>query len=156
MAFIFLVIQSVRILMKYFALVFLVCALAAFSWPTTDTNRPDEDAVRAVLELYFDGYTRGDTETLSQAFHPDSHIKYITGRGQYANWTRAEFFNVFDENWNYTITSQIYDIDVTGTAAGAKVSVTLEGIITWTDYVNLLKIDDRWQIVHKISHGTRP
>lgn len=143
--------------MKYALSALILFTLAAFSWPIDSTQRADEDAVRAVLEVYFDGYTRGDTETLSQAFHPDSHIKYLGGRsGRYTDWSRAEFFNVFDENWNYTITSEIHSVDVTGTAAGAKVSVALEGIITWTDYVSLLKIDGQWQIVHKISHGTRP
>ncbi len=115
----------------------------------------DEDAVRETIQAYFDGYTAGDTEMLSKAFHPDSHVKFLM-RGQYSNWNRDDFFGIFDENWNHEITSEIYDIDITGTAACAKVAVTLVGKVKWTDYISLLKIDGTWQIVHKISHGSRP
>ena len=57
----------------------------------------------------------------------------------------------------YKKTSELLSIDLVGTIASAKVKTIIEsskGTVVYIDFLNLLKIDDTWQIVNKIYDAT--
>jgi hypothetical protein len=49
-----------------------------------------------------------------------------------------------------TIKTKIKSIDITGNAASAKITIDTENRF-FTDYFNLLKINNEWKIVDKIT-----
>lgn len=128
-------------------------------WGFAQADEESEKAdVQKVIENYFDGYNRGDVELLKKTFHPDVLIKYIDLRsGEYTEFSMPafnDFMSNLPKDWESV--PKLYSIDVHGTAAQAKVSVTVYGgALTWVDYISLLKIDGTWMIVGKISHGDR-
>lgn len=123
-------------------------------------SQTEEEKVKAVINTYFEGYTAGDSTLLKEAFHPAFHLSYISpwhqGEDAFKQVDRAGMFAFFGPNWsNLEIESVINEVAVSRHAATAKATVTLKGIVIWTDYLSLLKIDDRWWIVAKISEGER-
>ena len=93
---------------------------------------------------------------MKKTFHPDCVIKYLDiSSGEYKTFTMPqlnEFMTNLPKGWHSE--PKLYSIDHHGSAAQAKVSVTiLGGKLTWTDYIGLLKINGLWTIVSKVSHG---
>ena len=131
----------------------LLCFL---SFGALATPQPEEAAITQTINNYFDGYNRGDVELLKKTFHPDCVIKYLDIRsGKYSTFTMPQLFKFMDnlpKGW--ASKAKLYSIDHHGSAAQAKVSVTiLGGKLTWTDYISLLKLDGVCTIVSKVSHG---
>lgn len=123
-------------------------------------SQTKEEQVKEVINTYFKGYSAGDTIVLKEAFHPSFHLSYISpwhqGEEAFKQVDRDGMFAFFGPNWsNLEIESVINEFAVSRHAATAKATVTLKGIVIWTDYLSLLKIDDRWWIVSKISEGKR-
>lgn len=122
-------------------------------------EKTDEAAVRETIQYYLDGFSQGDVAKLKKAFRQDVVIKYLNpwANGAYSELSMAqlnEFMGNLPERWE--VTSTIDSVDVHGTAAGAKVTARVAGSVTWTDYLQLLKIEDKWWIIGKISHGDLP
>lgn len=126
----------------------------------TAQAQTDREKVVEVVNTYFEGYTVGDTTMLKEAFHPDFHLSWIspwhTGDEAFKQVDRAGLLAFFGPNWsNLEIESVLDGVEVSKDAATAKATVTLKGIVVWTDYLSLLKISDRWWIVSKISEGKK-
>lgn len=141
--------------MKYLfgLLAFLAMMVAGASEPAHE-----DIAVRETIQSYLDGYTEGDVDKLKRAFRQDVVIKYINlTDGKYAELSMPqlnEFMGKLPARWE--VTSRIDTVDVHGSAASAKVTVQIAGSVTWTDYLTLLKIDGKWWITGKVSHGDLP
>ena len=138
--------------MKYcYLLTLSFCVLGV----SADEPMAEEAAVRKTLQYYLDGYSQGDVDKLKMAFRQDVVIKYISPwNGKYSEFTMPQlnqFMGELPKDWK--VTSQIDSVDVHGIAAGAKVTAHIVGVVTWTDYIQLLKIDGKWWIIGKISHG---
>lgn len=124
----------------------------------SEEAKAEETAVRATLQLYLDGYSKGDVPKLKQAFRQDVVIKYISPwNGKYSEFTMPqlnEFMEKLPVNWD--VAGSIDSVDVHGHAAAAKVTAKVKGMVTWTDYIQLLKIEGRWWIIGKVSAGDLP
>ena len=110
--------------------------------------------IATALESYFTGFFDGDVEKLQQIFHPNAHLYAAIGgvltdrnmekvyegvRGRESSVERG--FERFD---------RILSIDQSGPeAAIAKVQIAL-GDQLYTDFLNMLKLDGRWQIISKV------
>jgi len=136
---------------------YMMC-LFAFSLVHAAEPSGDEAAVRETIQYYLDGYAAGDVTKLKMAFRQDVVIKYISPwNGKYSEFTMAqlnEFMGQLPKTWD--VSSRIDSVDVHGNAAAAKVTAKIAGSVVWTDYLSLLKIEDRWWIIGKISHGDLP
>ena len=138
----------------------LFCLLFLFPSMMACAEEPtgDEAAVRETIQFYLDGYATGDVDKLKKAFRQDVVIKYINPwNGEYAEFTMPqlnEFMGNLPKRWE--VTSRIDSVDVHGKAAGAKVTAQVAGSVVWTDYLTLLKIEGKWWIIGKISHGDLP
>ena len=107
-------------------------------------------AVEGVIQTYFDGWATGDTTKLSRAMHASCQLKFFRD-GKFTIMDRAKYLSLYQLHArNKDLVTQIVDLDVTGNTGSAKVElITATG--KFTDYFNLMKVDERWYIVDKIS-----
>jgi Putative lumazine-binding len=120
----------------------------------------DEAAIRQTVQYYFDGGKNRDSVALRKAFHPDARMLFakdgklvVVPIGEYiarVAGTRPKPGEV--DSTRRRVTS----VDVTGDAAIARIELQRPDMVV-TDYMSLLKVNGRWQIVTKIfTRGTRP
>lgn len=129
----------------------LFAAAPAFAQTPRPAAHPEEPAVRAALEHYLAGHATGDPNEHRQAFHDEARLMWIR-EGAVATRSDDEYIAgssgkpAADEaqrkRW-------IQSIDITGTAASAKIVLDYPNAVL-TDYMQLLKTPQGWKIVHKI------
>lgn len=97
-------------------------------------SQTEEEKVTEVVNIYFKGYTAGDTTLLKEAFHPNFHLSWISpwhqGDEAFKQVDRNGLFAFFGSNWsNLDIESKLNSVEVSRDAATAKATVTLKGIV---------------------------
>jgi hypothetical protein len=107
-----------------------------------------------VLQDYFDGFYASDVEKLKGVFHPNCHLMSATAGPLADDDMDAVYARVAGRkppaSVNQKRLDRVLSIDRSGPeAALAKVEIAI-GPRLYTDYLNLLRIDGRWQIVSKI------
>ena len=152
--------HGIRILL---VLAVLSAAGAVLSTASADSATPVEidDEVRAVIERsYFNGaFNDLDTESMRKGFHPDFAIFAPSGteisRYPIDAWIESIDKRKADANFERSKTGmdcEIVWLDVTGGCASAKVEISKNGTLVFTDYLSLLEFDDGWKIVAKVYH----
>lgn len=117
----------------------------------------DVAAVEKVLQVYFDGLYEGDTKKLGEAFHPASHLYSADSDGKAADLPRADWFKLVEsrpsaKSKGSARADRIVSIDFSGPATAiAKVECQIPPRY-FTDYLTLLKVDGRWQVISKSFH----
>jgi len=129
---------------------FLTTDDSFFSNPISKPLSDDRVMIEGVFKNYFDGWLTGDTTLIGSAMHKSCHLKFIRD-GKVDKRNRTQYLSNFNpisriENAE----GRIIDIDITRTAASAKVELEIPSKL-FTDYFNLLKVDDRWYITDKVS-----
>lgn len=81
--------------------------------------------------------------------HPDAYLKFIS-KGKYRAIDMPTYYGFFKSGKKSKRKSEILSIDITGTAAAAKIRIYTKTRI-FTDYFTLLKFKDGWRIVSKTS-----
>lgn len=118
---------------------------------------PEEAAVRETLQHYLNGHVTGSPDEFRQAFHPRANLYFIRD-GQFTERTSADYIAGAKGGGPAPDEAQrkrrIERVEVSGTAAIAKIVLDYPDVVL-TDYMSLLKVDGRWQIVSKIFHGER-
>ena len=115
-------------------------------------------AIEKVLQVYFDGLYEGDTKKLGEAFHPSAHLYSADAGGKAADLPRADWFKAVEsrpsgKEKGSARADRIVSIDFAGPAtAFAKVECQLPPRY-FTDYLTLLKVDGRWQVISKSFHA---
>lgn len=117
----------------------------------------DEKAIRAVIQLYFDGIIEYDEAKLRKAFHPDALVIGLNKAGEvegaaFGEWvlyTRGQAPDPTGRN------NSIVRVDIAGTAAVVKTDLNWPHV-RYIDYLSLMKSDDQWRIVNKIFHRGEP
>ena len=121
---------------------FLSCKLSA--------QQHDKELIKQTIETYFDGWMTGDTLKIGKVMHNTCNLKTIKDnevvvidRNSYLSRfkLRPKLENSF---------GRIISIDITGRVASAKCEIEIPERI-FTDYFNMMKLDDEWYIVDKIS-----
>jgi len=119
--------------------------------------KSDVAEVEKVLQVYFDGLYEGDTGKLGEAFHPASHLYSLGADGKAADLPRDDWFKWIESRESAKAkgsarADRIVSIDFSGPAtAFAKVECQLPPRY-FTDYLTLLKVDGRWQVIAKAFH----
>ena len=109
----------------------------------------DLEKIEQVIGFYADGGTNGLPDVVAKAFHPTAYMKFVK-EDQLVDVPISEYFSVYikkDVVLERTIT--INNIDITETAASAKLTIDYS-THQFIDYFNLLKINGEWLIVSKI------
>ena len=117
----------------------------------------DEAGVRAAIEHYLLGHATGDPEHYRKAFHPEAELFFVRD-GKLTQWSLDEYIAragtgkpAADEARRRR---RIASVDVTGTAATAKVELDYPEV-RFVDYMALLKLNGEWRIVNKTFDAER-
>lgn len=131
---------------------YLLIGTLAFTMSTTlaaQAPSPDETAVRVALEHYLAGHATGLGDHFRQGMHQGGTMYWV--RGGLATRSFPEYAAgasgkpAADEDKRRR---RIAMVDITNDAAIAKIVLEYPGA-TLTDYMTLLKVDGKWQIVAK-------
>jgi hypothetical protein len=112
-------------------------------------------AVEKVVQTYLDGLYEGDADKLALAFHPTSALTSIGADGALTILPRDKWFEWVRARPSPAKTGlarhdHIISIEIAGpTMALAKVNCAIPPRY-FTDQLNLLKIEGRWQIAQKL------
>ena len=118
---------------------------------TSDATN-DWNLVQKTLNLYIDGVGTTDSVKVSKAFHHSWQMKFFEDN-KLNTMKKTKYMERFDipphaksDKWS----GRIVFIDITGTAAVGKVEISTTKLL-FTDYFNLMKTNEGWFIVDKIS-----
>jgi hypothetical protein len=126
------------------------CLLMQFS--VALAQKSDLELVKETVQNYLDGGTYGDTAKMAKVFHPTAFMKFVDVKtGEFRDVPIARYLENGKANAGKKIdrTTKILNIDITGTAAQAKLELDTP-TSKLTDYFNLLKINGEWKVVSKI------
>lgn len=126
------------------------CLLMQFS--VALAQKTDLELVKETVQNYLDGGTYGDTAKMAKVFHPTAFMKFVDVKtGEFRDVPIARYLENGKANAGKKIdrTTKILNIDITGTAAQAKIELDMP-TTKLTDYFNLLKINGEWKVVSKI------
>jgi hypothetical protein len=107
----------------------------------------------AALGIYFDGFYEGDSDKLRQIFHPNCHL-YAAPNDALVDSDMTAVYGRVDSRIKPSVRGDkredgFLTIDQSGPeCAFAKVYIAL-GDMMFTDYLTLLHLDGRWQIITK-------
>jgi hypothetical protein len=112
------------------------------------------DNIKDALEkFYVQGHALYDPGLYMEILHPSWKMFHLID-GVLEKVDREEFCRWYEPQnrdpeleWE----SEILDIDLTGEVAHAKLRLENQRVC-YLDYLNLMKIDNKWWIVHKIYH----
>ena len=119
------------------------------------SSSPELSLVSAAVEDYFEGMYRGDVARLRRVFHPQAML-YGYRDGAFTVLQMHEWLGKVEKR---PIPAQngepfemfIESIDLTGNVGHVKVRDLYMGL-RFTDYLNMVKLEGRWQIVNKTFH----
>jgi hypothetical protein len=134
------------------ALLFLGLCLTFFALKAQTPNPPtDRQLIETTIQLYFDGWATGDTTKLGKAMHYTCHLKNFR-EGKFIDIPRLDYLSRFKpRERDKNLLTNIVSIDITNNlVAGAKVEIST-ATLKFTDYFNMMKTDEGWFIVDKIS-----
>jgi hypothetical protein len=123
---------------------------------TTDLKDPEIQEIRQTVQVYLDGIAQCDYDKITQVFHPEA--QFFTLSQEKLRILPATAWKDYCEKTdpkNQKFSAEIVSVDNVGTAASVKVLINVEGpngIFDFTDFYNLLKIDDKWKIMNKTFH----
>lgn len=112
--------------------------------------------VARVLADYFDGLYHGDTTILRRVFHPAAQYACATA-GTLLQLRMDEYFPIVDArpspaSRGEARTDRIVSIEFAGpVTALARVECSIAPK-AFTDFLTLVKLDGRWQILAKVFH----
>ncbi len=118
----------------------------------TTTYVTDLDEITKVMQAYIDGARTGSGAAMKPAFHDDATICGYVGPDLF----NGPIQGLFD--WNdgngpaKDIETRFTSIDVVGTAASVRLDIDDWTGHRFTDFFNLVKIDDQWKILSKVFY----
>ena len=115
------------------------------------TENPSERMqVENMIQLYLDGWATGDTTKLGKAMHYSCRLKNYRD-GQFIIFDRAKYLSLYKPHpRNKDLVTQIVQLDIAASIGSAKVEI-ITARDKFTDYFNLMKTNEGWFIVDKIS-----
>lgn len=114
----------------------------------------DRTGVEQTIQLYFDGLYEGDADKLAQVFHPGSALTWEQD-GVLQVLSRDAWLKVVRERPSPKSQKLVRDDGIlmldhsSPTTAFVKVKCQIPPR-HFTDYLNLIRVDGRWQIVQKV------
>jgi len=113
-------------------------------------------AITNVISNYFDGLYNSDTSMLADVFHPRAHYVCATD-GALLHLNMGEYFPIINKRLSPAIRGEkrndrILSVEFAGpVTAHARVECSIGGKF-FTDFLTLIFLDGKWQIISKIFH----
>lgn len=116
----------------------------------------DFAGVAGVLATYFEGLYHSDTQRLAQVFHPKAQYVCVTD-GTLLYRDMAAYFPVVDArpspaSRGEVRRDEIVSVDFAGPVTARAVLHCAIGTRLFTDYLTLIQLDGRWQVISKVFH----
>lgn len=117
----------------------------------------DFAAVTEVLRTYFDGLYHSDTARLARVFHPQA-LYASASDGTLLHRTMGEYFPIVDARPSPASRGEpradrIVEISFAGPVTATAVVNCAIGATCFTDFLTLVFVDGRWQIIAKVFHA---
>lgn len=150
------------IIMKKVNLILTLMLMSALTLNAQNVEQEKKAIKRVIQTAYVEGLqNEGDADKIDSGIHPDFDLLGID-KG--------------NDMWKYSITKwkasavqkrkdgkfplkgdkkgniKFKHVDVTGTAAMAKIEFYIGNKLTYVDYISLYKFDDGWKMVNKIFY----
>lgn len=134
--------------MKKHVFSFVTVLFLSISFANAQSN--DIAGIEKTVNMYFDGWMHGDTTKLGKAMHSTCKLKNIK-EGEVVVFERTKYLSLFQPHPKTEgSTGRIISIDITGPIASAKCELEIPNRL-FTDYFNMMRVNDEWVIVDKIS-----
>jgi hypothetical protein len=129
----------------------------------TMDKKNQEDADREkIIELIYKNYHRGHTECNGEYYKPILHdqwkLFHISDDSEVSIISKEEYIEQYKPSMlddSLLWKTEIIYIDIDDKLASAKIKIYNQKF-GYTDYFNLMKINNSWEIVHKISQNRIP
>ena len=116
----------------------------------------EQEAIKkAIMDYYHEGHVKSDPELYKEILHDewkffffDKEKLYMVDKAEYLSWYDPK---KADKNLHWE--TEFFYVDVTGNVGAAKIRLECENVC-YIDYFNLIKTENKWWIVNKLSHGT--
>lgn len=114
----------------------------------------DYNAIVNVLNQYNEGGKQAKSELMKPAFSDKATIFGVDGDGNLSGGPIQGLFDTIDTAFRPSPEAKaaIVRVDIVGTAASARIDTDDISGFRFTDFFNLLKVNDRWTVVSKIYH----
>ena len=119
---------------------------------TQPTYVQEYDAIVEVLSMYLEGNAKGSSAAMKPAFHEKATIFGVNGQDVFGPEIQKAHDLVDTPPPSPKAQTAIARIEIVGTAASARVESDDVAGDRFTDFFNLLKIDEKWTIVSKIYY----
>lgn len=112
------------------------------------------NAIVEVLNKYNEGGAKADSAIMKPAFSEQATIFGIDSDNKLVGGAIQGLFDTIDSTFKPSPDAKaaIVRIDIVGTAASARIDTNDISGFSFTDFFNLLKVEDNWTVVSKIYH----
>lgn len=117
---------------------------------SSDLNAQTEiELIQKTLFDYIEGTANGEPERVRNAFHKDLKLYHIANDSLII-WSGENYVNNIVKGKKSNRIGRIVSIDYDNDAANAKIEIIMpDRKRIYTDYLLLLKYEDKWKIIHK-------
>jgi len=117
------------------------------------SSSQDIEMIKKTVQHYIDGAITGSGETMKPAFHDEATIYGYIGEDLFAGPIQ-KLFDWNDENGAATdLQATISNIDLVGSTAQVKLDIDNWTGHKFTDFFNMLKLDDgSWKVMNKVFY----
>lgn len=140
----------------------IICALILISgFSQTELIVEKDNIKKLILSAYIDGiHNKGDIAQTEKGFHPGFDLLILQNNKldklPIYNWIESSKERKTKNPIPFTdeemTKCEFLDIDISGTAAVAKIKLSKGGKDIFIDYLSLYKFDEGWKIVGKIYY----
>ena len=145
---------------RIYLVLFLLCTFFSTVIYAQDA---DVEAIKTTIQsAYIDGLTNeGDADKIDKGFHPDFNLIGIGEGGSMWKYPikqwKADVLKRVEEGklpktGDNKVSVKFLDVDITGTAAVAKIEYYVGTVLKYIDYLALYKFGEDWKIVNKIFY----
>ena len=147
--------------MKKFVIVIVLSVLCLNA--SSQNMEKEKDAIKKVIQTaYVEGLqNEGDAKKIDSGFHPHFHLLGIAeGEGMWhmniTDWKEKQVNKRKQGELplagDKKVSIKFKSIDITGTAAVAKIEFYIGTKPTYIDYISLYKFEGGWKMVNKIFY----
>lgn len=132
--------------MKLTIILFFIISLIGSSDLKAQT---EIELIQKTLLDYIEGTANGEPERVRNAFHKDLKLYHIANDSLII-WSGENYVNNITKGKKSNRIGRVVSIDYDNDAANAKIEIIMPDLKRlYTDYLLLLKYEDKWKIIHK-------
>jgi hypothetical protein len=142
--------------MKYLLVISLFLSAIANAQPAASTQQADEESIKLVINsAYIAGIqNNGNVDDIRKGFHPSFNMLRVVDN-EVKPYPIEEWITAIEQKKKDGVpniapaTGKFINIDITGTAAVAKLEIYRQDKKIFTDYLVLYKFAEGWRIASK-------